>query len=419
MERGRRLDVAFEEIAPRLSARDRGWVQEVAYGTVRLRGRLDHLLDAHLDRGIGSVPLPLLTVLRMGAYQLLQTGSAPAYAAVSESVDLARRIGGSRGAGLVNAVLRGLAREGGDEDRFPAFDVDPAGHLATWGSHPRWLVERWIDRLGPEGAREIVRAGNRIPAVYLRPVTVAVEEASRALAKGGIAAEPGPAGSGTLRLPAGTPPAVALERAPGTVVQDPAASLVAEYVGVRGGERVADLCAAPGGKGIVLAGKGARVVGSDPSALRLGRLVETARRLGLGVGAVVAKGELPPYRDGAADVVLLDVPCTGTGTLARHPDARWRLGPADPARLAGVQRAILEGGAALVRPGGLLVYATCTLEPEENEEQVERFLDGHPAFEPEGVPAPEGPGMRVPWLRILPGGERTDGAFAARLRRRE
>jgi 16S rRNA (cytosine967-C5)-methyltransferase len=416
VDRGRRLDVAFEEEASRLGDRDRGWVQEVAYGTVRLRGRLDHLLDLQVTRGLASVPDPLRPVLRLGAYQLLYTGSAPAYAAVSETVDLARTVGGRRGAGLVNAVLRGLDREGAGPDRFPSFDADPAGWLSTWGSHPRWLVDRWLARYGPGTAREIVEANNRIPSLFLKPVTVSLEEAGNALEARGIRPEPGPPGSGTLLLPRGTSPAEVLALVPGAIIQDPAAALVAEYVGVGPGQRIADLCAAPGGKGMVLAGKGARVVAGDLSPVRIRRVAENARRLGLPVHPVVARAEAPPLRE--ADVVLLDVPCTGTGTLGRHPDARWRLASDDPERLARTQDRILDGAAPLVRAGGLLVYATCTLEPEENEERAERFLEAHPDFELEPKEDLAGPGERAPYLRLLPGREGTDGAFAARFRRR-
>jgi 16S rRNA (cytosine967-C5)-methyltransferase len=414
VERGRRLDVAFEEAAPTLSPRDRAWVQEVAYGTVRLRGRLDHLLDLHLDRGLESVPRPLLLLLRLGAYQLLYTGSAPGYAAVSQTVDQARRVGGNKGAGLANAVLRALDRAGGGVERFPSFDADPVAHLTTWGSHPRWLVERWVDRFGPSGTREVVAANNRIPYLYLRAVTVSAEEAAARLARAGIRTLPGPAGSRTLRLPAGTSPSEVVVRVPG-IIQDPAASLVAEYAGAGPGERVADLCAAPGGKGIVLAGKGALVIGADASRVRLLRMADSLRRLSLPARLVVARAEDPPLRE--ADLVLLDVPCSGTGTLGRHPDGRWRLGPGDPARLAAVQARILEGAAPVVRPGGCLIYATCSLESEENEQQVERFLKRNPEFVLEPLRTPEGPGERAPYLWILPDADGTDGAFAARLRR--
>ncbi len=405
VDRGRRLDVAWEAAAPRLAPAERRWVQEAVFGTVRLRGRIDHLLSGLLPRGIGSVPPPLRRILRLGGYQLLAMGSVPGYAAVSESVELARSAGGRRGAGFVNAVLRRLAAVGAGVERFPSFESDPSGYLSTWGSHPRWLVERWVERFGPEGAQRIVEAGNARPRLFLRPIGGGKEAAAATLRRAGVAVEPGPAGSETLRLPEGTDPGAVLATVRG-IIQDPAAARVGRFVGARPGDRVADLCAAPGGKGIGLAGDGAEVFAADRSELRIRRMRAALRRVGLPERVVVARGEAPPF--GPMDIVLVDAPCSGTGTLARHPDARWRLEPDAPARLAAVQRGILRGAAACVRPGGVLVYATCTLEPEENEGVVRDFLEEHPEFRLAEESAV---------LRILPGEAGTDGAFAVRMRR--
>ncbi|MEX0935869.1 MAG: transcription antitermination factor NusB [Gemmatimonadota bacterium] len=403
--RGRRLDVAWEARAPSLGLNERRWVQEAVFGSIRLQGRLDFLLDLHLDRGIQSVPEPLLRLLRFGAYQLLYMDSVPGYAAVSETVTLARGVGGRKGAGLVNAVLRSLGRAGAGPVRFPSFEADPAGYLSTWGSHPRWLVERWIARFGSDTARSIVEAGNRVPGLFLRPVGRDPEAAAETLRRTGIQAEPGPEGSDTLRLASGTDPVAALAAVP-AIVQDPAAAGVVRWVRAREGEWLADLCAAPGGKGIALAGAGARLIASDASFSRLARVREGLRRLGLPERLVVARGENPPF--GAVDVVLADVPCSGTGTLARHPDARWRLAPDTPGSLARTQSRILAGAASLVKPGGKVVYATCTLEKEENEGVVEAFLSDNPGF----IGDDEGR-----FFRVLPGDWGTDGAFAASLRR--
>jgi 16S rRNA (cytosine967-C5)-methyltransferase len=202
-------------------------------------------------------------------------------------------------------------------------------------------------------------------------------------------------------------------------VQDPAASAVVDFMargmlaaGLGTGATVADLCAAPGGKGLALAGLEslrARVIGLDPSRARLVRMGRNIDRLAEGVaplvGMSVARGEHPPFAAGALDAVLVDAPCTGTGTLARHPDARWRLRPESPAELAGVQERILDGAAGIVREGGILVYSTCTLEPEENEAQVDRFTARHPAFQLEET------------MTVLPHESGTDGSFAARFRK--
>ncbi len=403
VERGRRLDLVWASLSRGLPRRERAWLHELAFGTLRLRGRLDHLLDRQLHRGIASVGRPLRSLLRLGAYQLLYMRSVPGYAAVSETASQASEISGRRGAGLVNAVLRALARADAGPDGFPGFAGDPAGYLSTWGSHPRWLVERWIRRFGPAGAREIVEAGNMIPELFLRPVGASVTDVVRRLGSAGIHVSVDPACPGSVRLPRGAELPRVLEAAPG-IIQDPAAAAAADFLPVQAGERVADLCASPGGKGIALLDAGAWVVALDASGERLRRMQGSLRRLRLPERLVVARGEAPPLAP--LDAVFVDAPCTGTATLSRHPDARWRLGPKDPRRMSRVQAAILEGAAGVVRPGGRLLYSTCTLEAEENEEMVASFLSRHGHFELEAV------------LRIRPG-ERggTDGAFAARLAR--
>lgn len=392
--------MSWEAKATALSPRDRAWAHALLYGVVRFRGRLDYLLGLQLHRGLDSLHPDLRTLLRMGAWQVLYMSGVPTYAAVGETVaqvrDLPRPAGGRGAAGLVNAVLRRLSEAGGDESRFPSWDTDPSAYLSTWGSHPEWLVDRWLARHGPERAREQVEAGNRIPRTTLRHLP-----------------------SGVLHeLEPGTPIPAALEAHHPAQVQDPAASAVVDLAihalraaSGSGLGRVVDLCAAPGGKGLGVAGheswpESGYLVGADPSRVRLRRMRENAERLGVPAHLVASRGEAPPLRPHSADLVLVDAPCTGTGTLARHPDARWRLTPDAPRALAGVQARILQGAEAVVAPGGSLVYSTCTLEPEENEDQVVAFLDGHPAFALRH--------MEVVW----PGQEHGDGAFVAWLERR-
>jgi 16S rRNA (cytosine967-C5)-methyltransferase len=386
----------------------------MVYGVVRMRGRLDHLLNLHLRKGLASLPPGMADILRLGAFEILCLDGTPAYAAVSQAVSATRRRFGSALARVTNGVLRSLAREGGGIERFPSLDEAPAAHLATWGSHPRWLVERWLRRYGQEGARSLTEANNRIPPTYLRPLDLAPEDAASRLTRAGVPASVGPVGSRTVRLAAGASPREALARIRG-IVQDPAAGWVVDWIGAPAGERVVDLCAAPGGKAVALAALGARVVAADRSVRRLRLLGENVGRVELRIPAVAALGEAPPFRP--VGTVLVDAPCSGTGTLARHPDARWRLAEADIRALSRVQDAILDGAAGIVRSGGLLVYSTCTLEPEENEERIEAFIRRHPGFileGGEGVPE----GLRDGFfLRVLPQRTGTDGAFAARLRR--
>ncbi len=363
-----------------------------------------------MRRGLSGVEPRILDVLRLGAYQLLHMDGVPAYAAVSQAVEQA----GRRGGGFVNAVLRAVGRSGEDPARFPDPDADPAGWLATWGSHPRWLVERWLARWPRADVEALVEADNQVPPLTLFPL-VDETEALRRLDAAGIGATPVGEGTGCLRLEPGSDPRAALAAVP-AVVQDPAAALVVRYARPDPGAWVADLCAAPGGKALALSREAPYVLAADRSATRLGLVRENAERVGGRVLPLVARAERPPLR--GAPFVLVDVPCTGTGTLRRHPDARWRLGEDDPALLAAVQEAILEGAAEVVTPGGLLVYSTCTLEPEENEARVEAFLAAHDEFRME---PPEGMDSTVldaeGRLTVLPWRSGFDGAFAARMRR--
>lgn len=443
VESGRRLDVAWEASgAPRLP--ERAWLRHLIYGTVRLQGRLDHILSRHLSRPLASLDPAVRAALRLGAHQILEMHGVPAYAAVSESVDLVKGGPSRAAAGLVNAVLRRIDRERPSEPSFPDPRTDLEGYLTAWGSHPRWLVRRWIGNFGPGGARALVGANNREPDICLRPVGATVEEAEAALVRAGLADavelpedcggpsvssgnhgppdECGPArthgpgrnGRTWIRLRRGTDPGEALTVV-GGVIQDPAASLVVDYAAVPPGALVADLCAAPGGKALALSADASGVVAVDLSPRRLARVADGVRRTGAAVWPVAADARFPPVE--TADVVLVDAPCSGTGTIRRHPDGRWRLRESDVARLADVQRSILEGAASAVPRGGLLVYATCALEPEENQVQVKRFLARHPDFriEPAAVPDAflDGQGCLV----VLPPESGFDGAFAARMRR--
>ena len=408
--RGRRLDLAFVQEAQLLDDRERRFAHELTYGTNRLRGRLDHLLALRLHRGLDELDPELLDILRLGAYQLLHM-EVPDYAAVSQAVELAP----AHGAGLVNAVLRAIGRRGEKPEDFPRPDSELGAWLETWGSHPRWLVDRWLSRYPADDVKELVRLNNVQPPLTLLPLAGSPEDAVRRLTEDGIVAQVVGRGTRCVELAAGTDVARALAVLP-AIVQDPGASLVVEYAAPPNGGWVADLCAAPGGKSLGLAARGSRVLAADRSERRLSLLRENVVRTGLPVAGVVARAEQPPVA--SAPLVLLDVPCTGTGTLRRHPDARWRMGPGDPAALAAVQDGILEGGASAVPMGGLLVYSTCTLEPEENQERVDAFLLRHPDFRLEPPDTVDATHLDADGrLAVLPWRTGFDGAFAARLRR--
>ncbi len=438
----RALFAAFDQVSPR----DRPWLQELVYGTLRLRGRIDHLLKQLVRGGLDRLEPDVLDVLRLGAYQLFEMGSVPVYAAVSQAVELAKAASGPGAGRLVNGVLQSLARSQ-DQLTFPTFESEPVAHLSTWGSHPRWLVERWVARFGAEEARALVEANNRRPELYLLPLHHSPDAAIELLRIAGIDARPVPGVPGSLRLqdaapnepPPSPPPDVlrsplaapAPQVAPSTalaalpsIIQDPAATLVVYYAAPEEGVRIADVAAAPGGKALALAsgsggGSSRFVVAGDVSYARVRRLRENAERVGqVPLGIMVGDARRPALRERTFDLVLLDAPCTGTGTLRRHPDGRWRITPRDLALLAPLQHELLRGAATLVRPGGVLVYATCSLEPEENEQQVEQFLVDHSDFALVRSPAEleacflDAEGR----LTVLPQRDGFDGAFAVRLR---
>lgn len=420
-----RLDVALDRAASGLEPRERAFAQEVAYGTVRFQARLDHLLAPHVRRGLDSLDGEVHRVLRTGLYQLLYL-DVPDYAAVSQAVDATRAAGQGRAAGMVNAVLRRAGERGEDRSAFPDRASDPEGYLAAWGSHPRWLVSRWLARWPLEEVERLVEADNRRPELHLVPVDGNLDGARTALEAEGAEVELLPL-PGLVRI-RGLDPRRALEIVPG-FIQDPGAALVCRYAAAPPGALVADLCAAPGGKALSLARSARYLLAADPSGARTRILLENVRRLGLPIGVVRARAEEPPLRQpgqggsGSPGLTLLDVPCTGTGTLRRHPDARWRLGPGSVAELAAVQARMLREASAVVPPGGLLVYSTCTLEPEENREVVEAFLEERPEFSPA---PPEDEILDSDevgwlddrgWLEVLPQRADFDGAFGARLRR--
>ena len=414
-ERGRRLDVAFAEHVARLEPRERRFAHELAFGVTRLRGRLDRVLAPHVRRGVDELDPAVLEVLRLGAYQILFLDGVPQYAAVSAAVDQVRARVGPKPAGLVNAVLRRVTESGSSSLAALAAE-EGVDALVGHGSHPEWLVRRWLDRWSEEDVRALVEHDNGRPGTFLTPLAVDAEEAARRLVAAGLEATAVGEGTESVRLAKGVSASDALAALPDSVVQDPGAHLVVLYSDLPAGTVVADLCAAPGGKALATTRRAGTLIACDRSESRIRMLTENARRAGTEVDCVVADAARPPFKE--VDAVLLDAPCTGTGTLARHPDARWRLRPESITELAGVQRRLLRSTASIVRPGGTLVYSTCTLEPEENEDVVADFLAEHPDFalEPTEAVPPRYLGTDGS-LRVLPQRTGFDGSYAARLAR--
>ena len=414
---GELLDPSFELRAAPLDARDRRWAQELVYGMLRRRAMLDALLSDRVRGGLVRLDPDLTDLLRLGAYQLLHMRSVPAYAAIAQTVELSKERHGLGASKLANAVLRRLDRE--REMLDATVPTDPVDALSLRHSHPRWLVARWVGRWGAEETERLLAANNVEAPLVVRPYNIVREQLEATLESVGVDIVDAPLARDSLaiRSPVSLTELGAYRQGL-FFVQDPAATLVAQYAAFPAGAEVADLCAAPGGKALELARTAAFVVAGDRSLQRIHRTQTNARRVDArNVLMMVSDARTPAIRP--VDAVLLDVPCTGTGTFRRHPDARWRLKVSDIAVLAATQRSILRAAADVVKPGGLLVYATCTLEPEENDAQIEAFLRENPEWmlepPPEGtVPAPV---LDAGRLRVFPQRHGIDGAFAARLRR--
>ena len=412
------LDPAFERRAGRLDARDRRWAQELLWGALRRRSWLDAVLAARVRGGLARLDADLADLLRLGTYQLLYMGSVPAYAAIAQSVELAKRRHGIGASKLANAVLRRVDRERGDLG--VAIPRDALDALALLHSHPRWLVQRWVERFGAAEAERLLRANNEEAPLIARPYNVVREQLEAILEAAGVGVAEAPLSRDSLR-PVGTGSLTELGAFQKGLffMQDAASTLVTQYAAFPAGAVVADLCAAPGGKTLELARTASLVVSSDRSASRLQRVLANVRRMDArNVRLVVGDAREPAVRE--VDAVLVDVPCTGTGTFRRHPDARWRLKTSDLAVMPALQRSILRAAATVVRPGGLLVYSTCSLEPEENDGIVDAFLaEAGDAWAVEPPPAGAVPEAALDGdrLRVLPQAHGTDGAFAVRLRR--
>lgn len=416
---GQLLDPAFERHSARLDGRDRRWTQELLYGMMRRRAYLDAVLSDRVRGGLARLDPDLIDLLRLGAYQLLCMGSVPAYAAIAQTVEVTKTRHGLGASKLANAVLRRTDRERGS--LAIATPPDPIDALALAHSHPRWLVARWVARWGADATVDLLAANNAEAPIVLRPYGVSGAELKQMLVSAGVEATEDPLVPDSIVLGHG----VSLTELDAFkrgyfFVQDTAATLVARYAAVEPGAMVADMCAAPGGKSFELARDDAFVIAADRSPSRMQRVLSTRERIGATkVIPLVNDARHPAIRE--MDVVLVDVPCTGTGTFRRHPDARWRLKASDLAVMPAIQRSILRAAADVVKPGGLLVYSTCSIEPEENDAQIEAFLDEHPRFtlEPPPPGAVADSVLDAGRLRVLPHRHGTDGAFAARLRRTE
>lgn len=429
--RGAFADIALAETLSRsqLPRLERSLATELVYGCLRRLNTVDYVLQARLNRPLNDLPAVICNILRLGAYQLLFT-RVPPYAAVNECVELAKTRGHRGTASLVNAVLRRLARDISNAESLLGAEKDPLKRLSLEASVPEWLASLWLEYLGPEGGKELCYATSQQPPLTVRTNTLKTQRhlLKDMLEAEGIDCEECPmAPEGLVVHADGDVCDTAAFRQGLFYVQDEASMLVSHAVCPEPGNTVMDLCAGPGGKTTHMAalmGNSGRLIAVEVNRERLDMVMRLCAQLGVGIcephlGDARDLGER--FRE-IADRVLVDAPCSGLGVLRRRVDLKWRMSPERIHTLAALQRELLLSGAACVKPGGVLVYSTCTINPDENERVVEWFLKENGEFMLDDISGllhwlPES-AFSGSYLRLLPSIHGTDGFFVARMIRR-
>jgi len=405
------------------SDRDKRFLQELVYGTVRWKKRLDYIIATQYHGQYGKAEHLVRELLRLGLYQIIHMDSVPAAVAINETVESAKRLDKRQATGLINGVLRSVLRNL-DEIEEQIFGLDPIPRISIQTSHPEWLVGRWMERYGEAETEALCQWNNLSPDVTLRVNTTrtSLEEFEKKLQRLEVPYEQSPhlkefyilRESQSVFQGNSIPPEW-------YSVQDQAAGLAASCIAPEVGDRILAPCAGPGGKVTFLAQRyqgRTEIIAGDIDQARLGKVRRLAGRLGLeNIRYICADAGEYPFPE--ASRILLDVPCTGTGVLGKRVDARWRRSPEDIRFFVALQEAILKNTAGSLGSGGVLVYSTCTLEPEENWGVIENFLETHPDFSIITLPA----WIPDAWIDdrgaffALPHKHRMDGAFAVRLKR--
>jgi len=412
-----------------LQQRDRALLTELVYGTLRWRGAIDARLSHHLRRPLARTDPFIRNLLRVTLYQLHFLDKIPDYAAVNEAVQIAKKHKGGKVAGFVNGALRTFLRHNSDSATLHPSD-DSIATLTAHYSHPEWLVERWLEYFGLEGAKALMRANNERSPLVLRVNTL---KSNRKILLD-LFEENGVTAIATQWSPEGVwvQSGSAVDGLPGFhqglfQVQGEASQLVAHLLGPQPGERVLDACAAPGGKSTHIAElikDAGEVTAVDISTSGIEKIRDNATRLGLtSIRALRsdASRQFAGSYVGYFDRALVDAPCSGLGTLRSHPEIKWHRNPTDIERLSRLQTKIVDRVAPCLKPGGVLLYSTCTLTREENEGVVESFLKAHREFELENAAGylPEQAKSMVQgnYFMALPHRHNTDGFFAARMKK--
>jgi 16S rRNA (cytosine967-C5)-methyltransferase len=409
-----------------LSADDFGFLHELCYGTLRTRGRLDYCLSRVSHRPLEQLSPWVRNLLRISIYQILELPQIPHGPIVDEATEISKSQGHEGVVKFVNGVLREICRQKA-EDKLPALPADPVAALSIQASYPLWMASRLVECYGFDRAKSFMEASSMAPPLTLRANSMRIrrDELAGRIHNAGFHVEACRFSPWGLRVKEG----VDVRRLPGFhdgdfFVQDESSQLVSRLLDIKGGEHVADVCAAPGGKATHLAelvGPRGLVYAFDRKTQGLDKLQVSLRRLGVQHLLIEVRDALFPREDllGKLDAVLVDAPCSALGVLRRRLESRWQLRPDNIPNQAQRQRRILDASSRYLRVGGLLVYATCTLEEQENEDVVRRFLDEHPnyAFERASNFLERELVTTDGFLRIWPGQDQMDGFFAARMRR--
>ena len=424
VEGGAYVAVLLASREEELKPQDRALCHELVMGVLRRQLWLDRLVEHYANRKVAELDVAVRVVLRMGLYQLRFLSRVPASAVVNESVNLVHFARLRSAGGLVNAVLRRATRE---PEVDPAASIpDPIERVAVATSHPPWLIERWTRAFGAEETDAFARANNEPPPIAFRVVNTRVPEADvcERLRESGAELVPSKIVNGAWRLTGAGSLLAALAAEGEVYIQDEASQLVATMLDVRPGQRVLDLCAAPGSKTTQIADRAldsAMIVAADLHRHRLRTIVSTAKLHGLrSIHCLRLDGlQSLPLREKSFDRVLVDAPCSGTGTLRRNPEIRWRISAADIGDLSGRQKQLLFQAAPTVKPGGRLIYSTCSVEPDENEDVVQTFLENNETFRLGQLPLDSSlltsAGAAA---RTWPHREGTDGFFICALERK-